>query len=294
MVARRARKNICNANFIRKHGVNETDALHRRQLGFCAMSYKRYTFERYYYRMASNDRCNNSVSYTIDNQRLVLCLFNVGNKMHWNEEVFRRFQDQPHDAELGKFILREPVKHGLCCSCGGINSRPRSPYCSEKCQSKHRRFCSTDEFIRYKLKDAYRRTRRRNKSRNSVLVDTLTLQDVLDMARETACRCGVSNHPMRMVDKPGCPFRMSIDRINDRLPYTRANCRLVCAIFNCPGKWTRERFQELVMNRAANKAAYERLMRDPKAVEELKAQVEQDIQGRFASEWGYKRSLKNK
>ena len=100
-----------------------------------------------------------------------------------------------------------------------------------------RRVCELAQWIRHKVADRVRRSRRLEGRMTSKAADvTIDARWILDAVRRTRLRCEYSN--VQMTITPCSHWLCSFERVDNDRGYTDANTKLVCHEFNGVAKWS--------------------------------------------------------
>lgn len=237
---------------------------------------------------ASCERLNESKGYTVDNTKLICLEFNVGHNQ-WSLDKINKIPSLRNIIvdidELRKLVSiaeknsrksiysrrKTKIKNGIinyqCVKC--LLFLPIDKYLVRKNRSFNHcidcdKICieeynnSLKGFIINLLKDAKRHASTRSTKRSDECrIFTLTLNDLLDKIISQKGRCYYSDIPL--VFKSNCDWKTSIERVNNKLGYTKENTVLICVEFNSfdntvitkneihgSSQWSKDKFNQLL------------------------------------------------
>jgi len=186
---------------------------------------------------ASPERLNNDLGYPESNTVLVCLEFNTPH-IQWSRhkvKQLRELRGKPIDLDA----LNDHVESSK-------DKRLKSPL---------------RQFVSYLIKGAQSHSRaiaknpKRSKENSEF---SLTVDDILQKIIDQKGRCHYSSIPL--VYKRGADYRVSIERINNRLGYTKENTILICLEFNSTdmssisdnatgsSQWSKTKFEYLLAN----------------------------------------------
>jgi len=213
----------------------------------------------------SCERLNNDLGYIESNIKLVCLEFNTGNGQ-WSREKVQQIdklikrrvnltklrqrieeaKEKPNPTVLQRkrkpSIIKDRIELLHCTNCDEYLDK--SNFCKDRqARSSQCRDCTRVKF------DAYRQTLRgfakrlihhvekhvakisKNKKRSKENSEfTLTLDNLLQKIIDQKGRCAYSGIPLAFT--LDTPWRMSIERVNNKLGYTPSNTVLICIEFN--------------------------------------------------------------
>jgi len=186
---------------------------------------------------ASPERLNNDLGYPESNTVLVCLEFNTAH-IQWSRDTvkkLRELRDKPVDLDA----LTTHVENAK-------GKRTKSPL---------RQFAT----ILFKCAKAHLRQIAKNPNRSKENSEfSLTVDIILQKIIDQKGRCAYSSIPLAY--KRGSKYRVSIERINNKLGYTKENTVLICLEFNSTDRssisdnstgssqWSKAKFEYLIAN----------------------------------------------
>ena len=223
-------------------GVCEVDSdtlvkIYNDQKGLCAYSGLPMVTKPLSDWQASSERLDNDLGYSVSNIVLVCLEFNTGNTQWSRDKVkkLRELQSEPVDLDA----LKDQV----------ANAKGRWS------ESSFRQYVVNliASAKTHSLKIAKNSQRSKENSKF-----TLTVDDILQKIIDQKGRCAYSSIPLTYKRKGA--YRVSIERINNRLGYTKENIVLICLEFNSidrssisdnatgSSQWSKTKFEYLLAN----------------------------------------------
>jgi hypothetical protein len=186
---------------------------------------------------ASPERLNNDLGYPESNTVLVCLEFNTGHtQWSWDKvKQLRELRNKPVDLDA----LTTQVANAK----GKWSKSPLRQFAAQLFQSAR----------------SHSRNIAKNPKRSEENSEfTLTVDDILQKIIDQKGRCAYSSIPLAYKLKAG--YRMSIERINNKLGYTKENTVLICIDFNSTdqssisdnaigsSQWSKAKFEYLLAN----------------------------------------------
>lgn len=209
----------------------------------------------------SCERLDESEGYTINNTKLICLEFNLGNTQ-WTLNKISKIKSlrriKVNMIELSKLIstarkkvtdkviplaikiiIKDRVVYYQCIICLSYLTKDRYIYRNRShnhcinCQKLHDKEYgnSLRGFMKTMLSSAKQNSlNKSNKRSDECKICTLTFDDLLDKIIEQKGRCYYSDIPL--IFKTNSDWRCSLERLNNKLGYTKENTVLICSEFN--------------------------------------------------------------